>query len=35
MSGENTTVAMGLQGPVDKLFHVKSENPFFYFQSIQ
>lgn len=36
MSGENTSIAMGLQGPVDKLFHVKSQNPFFiYFQSIQ
>lgn len=36
MSGEITTVAVGLQGRGDKLFHVKSENAFFsYFQSIQ
>lgn len=36
MSGENTSIAMGLQGRMDKLFHVKNENLFFiYFQPIQ
>lgn len=35
MSGENTSIALGLQERVEQLFHIEKFDSFSYFQLIQ